>query len=394
MRETYAEPTFVSLIAGNIAYIMGIKMMRNLLLFIATNLLAILSVSGQVWPGDVNNNGIVNGVDLLYLGTVFGSTGPMRAQEDTSWEAQPIIEAWGSFFPNGVDHVYADCNGDGIVDEEDIDDAVEDNFGNTHPDGSGLGDYNNGSPGLNIPIAFSPSLSFDEGDLVLKIGLLVGNDDFSVEDFYGMALQMSYTTSFVDEFSFDFEFTEDSWVDNPQAENSALLFIKDEDSGKAELAMALKNPTQSRSGLGRIGEFSIVMEDIIVGLIQDTFNIQIDSVVLINSEISKTAIVPDTISLIMSEDLLILSNEESSTIQPSIIQVYPNPNQGRFRISANESIENIRIYNLMGQEIPVEPHQISSRELWVEIPNEPPGTYIITGHTSDSPFTSKIVLTR
>lgn len=373
---------------------MGIKNMRNFLFLTAVSLLFLSQGSAQVWPGDVNNNGLVNGVDLLYLSTVFGSIGPMRASEDTSWEAQPIIEAWGSFFPNGVDHAYADCNGDGIVDEEDIDDGIEDNFGNTHSDGSGEGDYSNGSPGLDIPIEFSPSLSFDEGDLVLKIGLLVGNEELSVEDFYGMALQMSYTTSFVDEFSFDFEFTQDSWVDNPDAENTALLFLKDEDSGKAELSMALKNPTQSRSGLGRIGEFSIVMEDIIVGLIQDTFSIQIDSVVLINSEISTTAIVPDTISLIMSKDLLILSNEESSAIQPSIIQTYPNPNQGQFQISADESIENIRIYNLMGQEIPIKHHQISSRELWVEIPNALPGTYIITGHTSASLFTSKIVLTR
>lgn len=394
MRKIYATPTFVSLIARNIAYTMGIKNMRNFLLLIATSFLLTLKVSAQVWPGDVNNNGVVNGVDLLYLGTVFGSTGPMRAEEDASWEAQPIMEAWGTFFPNGVNHAFADCNGDGIVDEDDIDDAIEDNLGNTHPNGSGSGDYNNGSPGSDIPIEFSPSLSFEEGDLVLKIGLLVGNDDFSVEDFYGMALQMSYTTSFVEEFSFDFEFTEDSWVDSPEAENSALLFAKDEDSGKAELAMALKDPTQSRSGLGRIGEFSIVMEDIIVGLIQDTFSIQIDSVILINSEISKTAIVPDTISLILSEDLLILSNEESGTIQTSTIHTYPNPNQGQFWISADESIENIRVYNLVGQEIPIQHHQISSRELWVEIPHAPPGTYIITGHTSSSHFTSKIILTR
>ena len=367
--------------------------MRNFLLLTALSFLSTWQVSAQVWPGDVNNNGIVNGVDLLYLGTVFGSTGPMRAEEDTSWEAQPIIEAWGSFFPNGVNYAHADCNGDGIVDEEDIDDAIEDNFGNIHL-GSGQGDYNNGLPGSSIPIEFDPSLSFDDGDLMLKIGLLLGNEAFQVEDFYGMALQLSYSSSFTEEIDFEFAFTEDSWIDSPEAENSLMLFTKDNENGKAELAISLKDPNQSRSGIGTIGEFSIVMEDIIVGLIQDTFNIQIDSIVLINSEISKTAIVPDTISLILSEDLLILSNEESSTIQPPTIQTYPNPNQGQFRIRTDESIENIRIYNLVGQEIPFTHHQVSSRELWVDMPQALPGTYIITGLTSGSHFTSKIILSR
>ncbi|MBX2874234.1 MAG: T9SS type A sorting domain-containing protein [Saprospiraceae bacterium] len=367
--------------------------MRNFLLLLIFSAFSTGQLSGQVWPGDVNNNGVVNGVDLLYLGTVFGSSGPLRAEEDTNWEAQPIIEAWGSFFPNGVNHAFADCNGDGTVDEDDIDEAIKNNLGQTH-DGSGLGDFNNGIPGFDIPVEFSPSLSFDEGDLMLKIGLLLGNETLEVEDFYGLALQLSYTSSFIDEPSFDFALTEDSWVDGPEEEHSVVLFEDDEDKGKMELAITLTDPTQSRTGRGRIGAFSIVMEDIIVGLIQDTFSIQIDSIVLINSEISKTAIVPDTISLILSEDLLILSNEASSTIQTPIVQTYPNPNPGQFLISADESIENIRVFNVLGQEVPINAHQTSSRELMVEIPQVSPGTYIITGQIAGTRFTEKVIINR
>ncbi len=365
--------------------------MQNVLLFLLLSILSTAHVSAQVWPGDVNNNGVVNGVDLLYLGTVFGSTGPLRAEEDTDWEAQPIIEAWGSFFPNGVDHGFADCNGDGVVDEEDIEDAIKDNLGNTHPDGSGLGDFNNGLPGADIPVELSPSLSIDDGDLMLNVDLLLGNETFTVEDFYGMALELSYTSSFLEEPSIDFALTGDSWIDGPTQENSAILFEDDHDNGKIELAITLTNPNQSRTGRGRIGTFSIVMEDIIVGLIQDTVNIQIDSIVLINAEISKTAIVPDTISLILSEDLLILSNEESSAIQPPSIQVYPNPNQGQFLIRAEEPIENIRIFNLVGQEVPISIYQTDSQGLRVDMPQAPAGTYIVTGQTAGVRFTTKVI---
>lgn len=367
--------------------------MRNFVLLLFVCFFFFGSLSAQVWPGDVNNNGIVNGADLLYLGTVYGNTGPMRAEENTDWESQPIIEAWGSFFPNGVNHAFADCNGDGVVNEEDIDNAIKNNLGQTHTR-SGQGDFSNGLPGIDIPIEFSPSLSFEDGALMLKIGLLLGTESFEVEDFYGLALQLSYTSTFTEESSFEFDLTEDSWIDGPDEESSAVLFADDEDNGKAELAITLIDPNQRRMGKGRIGEFSIVMEDIIVGLIQDTFNIQIDSITVINSEISKTAIVPDTISLILSENLLILSNEASSTIQQPTLKTYPNPNQGQFWISADEPIENIRIYNLLGQEIPINIQQSESIGHLVELPQAPPGTYIVTGQTAGVRFTTKVVLSR
>ncbi|NRB49533.1 MAG: T9SS type A sorting domain-containing protein [Saprospiraceae bacterium] len=367
--------------------------MRNFVLLLFVSFFFSGSLSAQVWPGDVNNNGVVNGVDLLYLGTVYGNSGPMRAEENTDWAPQPIIEAWGSFFPNGVNHAFADCNGDGVVNDDDIDDAIKNNLGQTHA-GSGLGDFSNGLPGMDVPIELSPSLSFDDGDLMLTVDLLLGNEAFEVEDFYGLALQLSYTSTFMEESSFEFELTEDSWIDGPDGENSAVLFADDEDNGKAELAITLIDPSQRRVGKGRIGQFSIVMEDIIVGLIQDTINIQIDSVTVINPEISKTAIVPDTLSLILSEDLLIISNEVSSAIQPPTLKTFPNPNQGQFWISAEEPIESIRIYNLMGQEIPFNIQQTDSTGLFIELPQAPPGTYVLTGQTAGVRFTTKVVLSQ
>jgi len=371
---------------------MVIKFIRNFL-FSLTFIILLGQVNAQVWPGDVNNNGIVNGADLLYLGSVYGSTGPARAEESTNWEAQPIIEAWGDFFPNGVNYAFADCNGDGVVDDTDFEDAILENFGEVHP-GSGETDFKNGVPGANIPITFSPSVSSDDGDLILKIGLLLGNEQFEVQDFYGMALQMSYNTTILENLDLEFALTEDSWIDGPAEENSAVLFEEDDDMNRAELAITLIDPNQSRAGLGRIGEFSIVMEDIIVGLIQDTFNIQIDSITLLNSEISKIAIVPDTISFVLSEDLLILANNDESLANKSTpVLVYPNPSNGHFIVSADEPIENIQVFNLLGQSIPITVHPTGPGQFAVEMSRAIPGTYLIIGRTTQAHFTTKIILT-
>jgi len=52
----------------------------------------------QVWPGDVNNNGIVNHVDLIYLGEIFFQTGPPRffPEQGIFWEEKLINAPWGS----------------------------------------------------------------------------------------------------------------------------------------------------------------------------------------------------------------------------------------------------------------------------------------------------------
>lgn len=350
-------------------------------------------ILGQVWPGDVNNNGIVNGVDLLYLGSVYGLTGPARSEVDADWEEQPLITAWGSFFPNAVNHAFADCNGDGVVDENDIEEAIEDNFEETHL-GSGQGDYTNGIPGMDIPLSLSPSLSIEDGDLNLKIALSLGNETFQVENFYGMALQLSYSSELMDEADFSFALTEDSWIDNVAGDNSYLLFQEDDDNQTAELAITLTDPNQSRSGQGRIGEFSIVMEDIIVGLLQDTIEIQIDSITLVSPTISKTAVVPDTLRLILSEDLLILSSDKGTQDKPSRVQVYPNPHRGRFLIQAEEPIENLRLFNILGQTLPVQVQRLGVGKYAISMPSATPGTYIISGRTLQASFTHKVMLTR
>ena len=72
-------------------------------------------VGQEVWPGDINNNGTVNNVDLLYWGIAQGSAGLPRDEEGTDWGAYSIDDLWGQTFSNGLDYAYADCDGNGFV---------------------------------------------------------------------------------------------------------------------------------------------------------------------------------------------------------------------------------------------------------------------------------------
>ena len=67
-----------------------------------------------VYPGDTNNDGTVDELDILPIGVYFLEEGTSRSNASMVWEAQDVT-SWPSYPAN-----YADCNGDGVVDEKDI----------------------------------------------------------------------------------------------------------------------------------------------------------------------------------------------------------------------------------------------------------------------------------
>ena len=80
-----------------------------------------------VHPGDVDNNGTVNAMDVLPIGVYFLQEGYPRDTVTFSWSPR-IAPRW-DLLPT----TYADANGDGIVDEKDVI-GIGVNWGNTHND--------------------------------------------------------------------------------------------------------------------------------------------------------------------------------------------------------------------------------------------------------------------
>ncbi len=81
-----------------------------------------------VLPGDCNNDSIADGRDMLYWALAYGNIGPVRPNATTDWIPQPSSD-WSDSV-NGVNNKHQDANGDGIVDELDLD-VIYANFGMT-----------------------------------------------------------------------------------------------------------------------------------------------------------------------------------------------------------------------------------------------------------------------
>ncbi|MCX6152517.1 MAG: T9SS type A sorting domain-containing protein [Ignavibacteriales bacterium] len=79
----------------------------------------------EVWPGDLNNDGIVDRNDIqTYYGNA-GKTGPVREVQSNRWGAYqaPVWEP--------IENTYLDANGDGVVNGRDLA-SVRMNWGKTH----------------------------------------------------------------------------------------------------------------------------------------------------------------------------------------------------------------------------------------------------------------------
>jgi hypothetical protein len=85
-----------------------------------------------VFPGDANNDGVVDERDILPMGLYWGNEGPQRDRADISWSMKPahVFELGQRWTP--LASVYADADGLGSVDALDIC-AVTENWARIHP---------------------------------------------------------------------------------------------------------------------------------------------------------------------------------------------------------------------------------------------------------------------
>lgn len=369
--------------------------MRRYTYILVFLLLGYVTAPAQVvWPGDVNNNGIVNGVDVLYVGLAYGSLGPERIAGSETWEAQNISSLWGTAFPDGIDYAYADCNGDGQVDGNDLFGVIEENFGLTHrtPQGDG---FSNGAAGVHPAFVLEPSMTTTQWGATLNIDLRLGTEGFPASNFYGVALKMSYTPDVIDQEAdddgFDFDAGDNIWISSEDDDEVEYLFYKDHNTGKAELAITRINQNFVAQGSGSIGQFSVVVEDIIVGAERDSFSLQIDSILYLDDQFNVYPIVPDTTLIIIrdSSSSVTSTDEENPAMSA---HVYPNPAGSYFMVETSRPVDEINVYSAVGELMPLFVKQSAFGTVEVRTDQWPDGFYYLKLSLDNQTVITKIAV--
>ncbi len=319
----------------------------NYLKYILISFLFIANVqiiTGQfIWPGDVNDNGIVNGVDVLYAGIAFGATGPNRPGEDDTWAAQPIGDLWAQNFSNGINYAYADCDGKGDVDQNDIQNTIRDNFNLTHgvvvPD-----NYSSGSVGSTAQVKLTPQSSDVETGSSVVFDISVGDADFPINDFYGIVISMKYNPDFILGGEWEFEDAETAWY-NPSNQDAMDLLVSDDSNGKIELAITRTNQTPI-TGEGQLGQLSIVIEDIVFGLSKDTLNLEIDKILMIDNDFNTLQVAADSTFVVINKKGKLTSSNFDTPEDEINVSIAPNPITEFFEVTSNQVIVGCEVFDI------------------------------------------------
>lgn len=210
----------------------------------------------QVWPGDADEDLIANNGDLLNIGLAYGDTGAARQNASLQWVGQDAM-GWDSSFVSGINHVHADCNGDGIVAADDTL-AIVANYGLTHnktvtPLGGGAND-----PLLAIEV-IGDTLQ-DSSNVTLRVYL--GTPEVPADSAYGIAWSIFYDPQLVDSNAVTIDF-DTCWLRTPGT--SVLTLARHFPAlGRIDLAVTRTDHTPV-SGEGTIARIGIVVIDNISG---------------------------------------------------------------------------------------------------------------------------------
>lgn len=352
------------------------------LLFSLTGFAILKSQPLQVWPGDANNNGVVNNVDLLQIGMAYNNFGPERAVISSAWQPQPATP-WPLVAGNGVNMAYTDANGDGLVHFYYDAFPVYVHYGLTH--GTVTPDlFPPGIPGVDAPLFLDTFGSPIQvlGGAVLHLPLVLGTPAVPVEDLYGLAFSLHVDPAIIDVDDVSVNLDQISWA-NP--DNDRIYATYPVSETRLDIAW-VRTDHNERSGDGPVGIVSFIIIDDVVSL-EEQFQIRIDSIHLIDRFGNQTAVAGDTLQITLLPDALTSTSRPGKTNAP---RVWPNPAHDRLRLRAAGVIQQAELSDALGRIVArLEPGMPEAE--W-PLPALPPGVYWLEVQLHDRIFRQKIVI--
>ncbi|MDX1908512.1 MAG: T9SS type A sorting domain-containing protein [Bacteroidia bacterium] len=317
-----------------------------------------------IWPGDVDDNGTANSVDVLYLGVAWGANGSLRPNGSTAWTGQSAGANWGPQFSNFIDWKYADCDADGTVGQADIQ-VISQNYGLIH-NRNGAERTLDGPPlYLSIPVD-----SVMVGD-TLMADVFLGTPLDTADQLYGIAFTITYDTALVQAGSAAF-IPDSTWF-GEQGVNTAYLSKDFYDLGQVEAALT-RTDQQMVNGQGRIGSFMIITIDNISGKTVESRQLNLSIVPRLAMNLNQ-----DSLSIEATEgDSLVVFQEIINSQSPRSdldLRIYPQPADQEVVITCSQRIESVQLLTLHGQILlETRPGGTQTR---VPLEGIAPGTYIL-----------------
>lgn len=376
---TFGIRIYISTQLGMVNNILKINFIAVFMILIPVLTSGQMNSDTIVWPGDINNNGVVNHIDALYIGAAFGTQGGARDTASINWEGVFIPNNWQGVFPSSdLSFAFADCNGNGIVDENDLN-AIDLNYGFEHdllfPDSFPLSG-NMGDTELFFDIVSNPVAMPGES---ISVPVSLGGQNFPVDDFYGLAFSVQVNTDYIDMESIIFDF-ENSWIDPL---NEGLITYQRRGSNVLDVVVSRRTMTTT-SGGGAVGILEFIIEGDVPDFAPNIEVLTIGDVYVVDQNLYQTYATVGTNNLYLdiTNPIKELPKDEFS--------IYPNPvSEGVCTIQGLEKYidAEVRLLDIAGRQINAE---LVNNDLLVG--NLPTGIYFINISTPQGILTEKIFI--
>lgn len=333
-------------------------------------------VDNCVWSGDANNDGKVDAKDFLSIGKYIGALGTPREAGGTTWIGESATD-FGITAAHGKDIKYADCNGDGVINQDDFE-VVKQNIGKYHTVQSSI---NIGSQ--SVPFYFTTEIEPVEDGDKYTFDFYIGDESYPVVDLSGISFALSLNSERLDSSSVALHEVEGNFFTQYAPHYTGAV---QPSKGKVQISM-IKTNALSSTGFGIVTSMSCIIEDEAIG-VRPVYRNAKDLLEVIVSDVSILDGNGNHFSLNGSARSYDLSKEEEVE---SSLQIFPNPASDKIVIhNSNENTITSVIMDVMGKKC------IETKDRIIDVRSLTEGVYfiIIADEENKTTETRKIAITR
>lgn len=322
--------------------------------------------TSYVWPGDADNNNIVDNNDLFSVGMYLNQVGPARASVSNIWQADSCSN-WGINQLN-CNLKHADSDGSGNILADDTV-AINLNFSAAHAYAPLDNEARTSDPDFYF---VTGSTSYLAGSTV-DVEVWLGTSSLPVSELFGVSFDINFNTSLVQPGSAGIVYPA-SWFG--AFSGDALRISKINETAGIAYGALVRTDGHTINGYGKIADFKFKVNSNVPFL--DSLNLGVLAYNAIdNGMISKyfNVLNPATGA----------ATGISAIDNSSEIKIYPNPSNGIYNIQYTSELagqkKNISIYNVLGERIYLSDEKVETSN--IDLTSQPSGIYFITIETED-----------
>lgn len=329
-----------------------------------------------VWPGDANNDGLVDLKDLNTISELIGTTGLKRDISGSDWKNQ-YSRNWDR--TTSVNAKYADANGDGLVDLQDAEIIVQ-NYNLSHKIISQGIYFLDPAESSSAPVA---EVIAPGDDAVIQIAF--GDADHLLYNVEAIRFDLEYNQQLLDKNSISIEVLENSWF----GYDNSILDSKVYGEGKISVSFASAR-AKGKNGGGK----TIKIKAKGGPIVSHVEGFRIPKILPLEFKISNIQLIQEngSTSTLPSSKATVLVDFDKKPLNKAEFTVFPNPASDWMNIriiDPNERLNNFTVIAMDGRTV-MEQKLIPVNQVNQSIHHLQPGVYIVQAITSAGIFHQKL----